>query len=1247
VKAFPSTFTVQKNKKTGVSPFWILECPFPATGTVYLADYAVTFGSWKGGITTKGWVKNWGQITEDISEELGLTKVSSFRLNVIIDPNANPNMEAILENPANNAETTDCKLYLAYNELIGSSEATDPPQLMWRGNITDWPKQGELMLQLKMDDISVRLNKYIGTKLDLDDYPDACLDDVGKIMPIVYGPDNYVIGLRSAWGARTTLAAAITVSATSLTVSDGQYLPGSGSIWCDEEKIGYSGKTPSSDGVGGTTWTLNSLSRAQSGTTATAHSAGAEIAEYRSAYDSIIADRQLKAVKGMFADVGGKRLKVVSGVSPAVVNGRHLLRATQNITVQQVNDTIAVTDTIAVSDPGHKHGAMTTAKRYPTGSSHSAGGFTWDGVDLNVRDGADNTSLKARLDSSTSNYTASITATFPTYNGPTPESVYAIITHASFRGTPYPAGAHVYIGSTDLDMSATKATQRVYLGTSVPASLTVYCAHPNSASAYSMSMEVYEIYMEVTATETTTDPAGVEKSGQVEKTGNVVATRMVERFIALVDGYADDGAGTFTGTPNALIKRPDNIIADFLSAYAGWPVAQFYTNLALGTPIDSRLLGTIIGNMTDGGGLAAAFDGVRSQPASASARISDAGEDTRTVGTPIGDMTEGGGLAAAFDNQTSQPGANCARKTTGSLDLRTAGTATGNLTNGGGLAAAFDGVTSQAQVNGAYADRMSYSSGQIGKDWGENNAYIMTGFTLYAPSDAPFVSGGGTMDIWLYGYDGVSLITLYYATGVVQSNGQVYAVDSGIDTSTAYRWHLVNIRPTVSQNFRASVAELQFRASGAVATFGRMGKNWGTGVTKRAKGFSAYPSSDGGFLSTGGNIDIKFRGSTDGFVSSAVDLYTAANLSNTSPINVASGIDTSVAYQYHCLEIRPHGSSNVGDVVYLSELTLICFANGNLAGYVGKDWGSGVTRIVPGFSLYPPSDGGFLSTGGNINVRVLGSPDTNIGNALELYAAANLPGDAPINVPSGVSTSAYRCHWTEVSPAAYPSVDFSIRIAESVMDYTIPTGCENYAFSIVIDGGNYNTLKSWLAKMAWQCRCYFRFAAARAELLLRPDTLTSDKAITAHMTAMDSGHKTLTQTSRSALEEIINKIEAHYNRDASKSGTDAYRGIYKISDAASIVRYGEKEKPDLFNLDFIQDSTMAQSVAQFYLARYKDRKKVIKLDAFLNNGELEFGDGVTLEELSNLLCEVQQVNIEPGSGRDKTNDRIHLALKEY
>ena len=92
-----------------------------------------------------------------------------------------------------------------------------------------------------------------------------------------------------------------------------------------------------------------------------------------------------------------------------------------------------------------------------------------------------------------------------------------------------------------------------------------------------------------------------------------------------------------------------------------------------------------------------------------------------------------------------------------------------------------------------------------------------------------------------------------------------------------------------------------------------------------------------------------------------------------------------------------------------------------------------------------------------------------------------------------------------------------------------PSPCAGYAFSAVID--SYARLKTWLAKMAWECRCYFRFTAGRAELLLRQDTLTPVKTITANMTAMENSFRTMTRTSRSRLEDIINKMEVHYHRD--------------------------------------------------------------------------------------------------------------------
>ncbi|MDR2017287.1 MAG: hypothetical protein LBQ00_00100, partial [Syntrophobacterales bacterium] len=771
---FPSNFTVEKNKRTGAAPFWILECPFP-TGAIYLSDYQVTFTTWKGGATTKGWVKNWGQITEDISGEMALTKVSSFSLDVIIDPYIVPNIETILDTPANNPETTDCKLYLAFLDWM---DLPDPPQLIWRGNITDWERTDDLIMRLEMTDISVRLDKYIGVTLDATSYPKAHPDDIGQVKPIVYGPNNMIACLRSVWGERTTLKVNITATETTCYVSDGSKFPAAGSVWIDDERIAYTSIT-TTVGVTETTYRLNGMTRGSGSTTATPHGAGAQVCEYLANYDSIVAAHGLKAIKGIYASIGGDLLQVSSGVSTLLSGGDTVLRATGNITVK------AAMDTIGINDPGHYHGNVLIANVYGTGSSvNNAEAWTWTNAatPLNLRDGSLDTFVEARINSSSSQATATFSVTFPAYNGPTPSAVYAVVTHTSFIGTPSPAGAYVRVSGVNLNVSNVKVTQRISLGTTVPTSITVTAEHYGSASTYSMSCRVYEIELEINTARTSTSLAAVTK------TGGIVATRAVDKFVVFADGYGDDNSGTFTGTAGALISRPADVVKHFLNAQTGWPVADFTSNLS--------------------------------------------------------------------------------------------------------------------------------------------------------------------------------------------------AVFSG------------------------------------------------------------------------------------------------------------------------------------------------------------------------------------------------------------------------------------------------------------------------YSFSVVID--SYVRLKQWLGKMAWECRCYFRFGAARAELIVRPDTLTSVKMITADMTAMDSGsHKTLTKIKRSPLEDVINKIEVKYNRNASKGGDDSYRGTYKTSDATSIQRYGEKEKPGLFVFDFVQDGAMAMSVANFYLARYKDRRRIVELDVFLDNVELEFADGITLTELGNLLCEIQQANIEPGSGRDMRNDRIHLKAREY
>jgi hypothetical protein len=135
--------------------------------------------------------------------------------------------------------------------------------------------------------------------------------------------------------------------------------------------------------------------------------------------------------------------------------------------------------------------------------------------------------------------------------------------------------------------------------------------------------------------------------------------------------------------------------------------------------------------------------------------------------------------------------------------------------------------------------------------------------------------------------------------------------------------------------------------------------------------------------------------------------------------------------------------------------------------------------------------------------------------------------------------------------------------------------------------------------------------------------------------------------SRAPLSNVINKISVKYDRDWSDQGKEPYKKAISTEDSASILKYGEKEQPDLFGFDWVRSDSMAINLRDFYLARLKDRKKKITLSAFLDLIELEFSDPVTIVSLSYLNCEVQKVNIYPGSGKNNRIDLIEFELLEY
>jgi hypothetical protein len=112
--------------------------------------------------------------------------------------------------------------------------------------------------------------KWKQNRVDKDTYASA-LEDVGRLIPFVYGDAGRITALRTDWGARTTLKVDLNDSQTTgIELSDSARFPSSGSIYVDDEKISYTSITNS---------ILGGVTRGAGSTTARPHGKGAIVWE--------------------------------------------------------------------------------------------------------------------------------------------------------------------------------------------------------------------------------------------------------------------------------------------------------------------------------------------------------------------------------------------------------------------------------------------------------------------------------------------------------------------------------------------------------------------------------------------------------------------------------------------------------------------------------------------------------------------------------------------------------------------------------------------------------------------------------------------------------------------------------------------------------------------------------------------------------------------------------------------------------
>lgn len=138
------------------------------------------------------------------------------------------------------------------------------------------------------------------------------------------------------------------------------------------------------------------------------------------------------------------------------------------------------------------------------------------------------------------------------------------------------------------------------------------------------------------------------------------------------------------------------------------------------------------------------------------------------------------------------PNAYLVQASTTSLVSGGTGTAIGNMSS---LSVAFNGSNDSQAGSAALGGGSGVAT--AGKDWGSGNTKKIGRFRIRAPSDSSdFTQGSGSVALKLQGSTdnfSSSIVDLYTGTTGTPGAGNYTDVTSGIDTSTAYRYHRITM----------------------------------------------------------------------------------------------------------------------------------------------------------------------------------------------------------------------------------------------------------------------------------------------------------------------------------------------------------------------------------------------------------------------------------------------------------------------
>lgn len=537
MRSFAADFAAEKNKSFA-RPFLSAVFRFGGSiGDIYLADYDVVIG----GNAHKGCVKSWGEYGSLARLIDGAFAARGMRVTIVNHP--------LFGTPAQRftdlwtsvgVEGVEVDVY--HNFLKSDDPGIVLQTLVFVGVMRPGPYTPDLC-EVELAPIAEKyLSQEISFPVDQSDFPSADPADIGERAHVIYGAVKRVRAHAVAVGLKSTIRATMGTGDTTVPIHDDFHdaLPASGTIQIGNEKIAYSGK----GGAAGAR-TLTGLTRGSGSTPVESHNKGDTIVQIVSSWIFLAAGHAMKSIDRVYVRRGDKLIPLAS--SQYTVN-----LANTTLVSGKTLTTIAFTAPPLVAEKDYVSLTASEATKEDVGSDQAivlTPPTPWpDGASVNQNISAPaQTGIK-----SSGNFIKRLSVARASGGQNGQYNVYLVNQSSGLFD-------HMVINglATVAQNPITKVETNFWnlaLYYRNDSGNTLANPSPITVNVWSKSVTYNVLGAALNSTSTADNPVGdVYFDGQ---------------------GYADDGSGTYTGTANALIEKPADVLHHLVRVVAAIPAGR-------------------------------------------------------------------------------------------------------------------------------------------------------------------------------------------------------------------------------------------------------------------------------------------------------------------------------------------------------------------------------------------------------------------------------------------------------------------------------------------------------------------------------------------------------------------------------------------------------------------------------------------------------------------------------------------------